>query len=181
MVELTTMLDFRKDHSSSFYAQANGQVYAMNKILKTILKQTINASRSNWHIMFYPMLWAYRMNVKTATRFSPIHLVHGVEAVKHCHLCQIYTRKMRSHPTPLFPIIVVGPFTKWGVDFMTWNLVSDRGHMHIIVVVDYFTKWAEAMPTFKSNGEIESYFVFNQIIARFGILKQIVTDHGGHF
>ena len=59
MIELTTMLGLRQEHSSSFYPQANVQVEAINKTLKTILKCTINAARSNWHIMLYPTLWAY--------------------------------------------------------------------------------------------------------------------------
>ena len=43
------------------------------------------------------------------------------------------------------------------------------------------TKWAEAMPTVKSDGETAAHFVFNQIITRFGIPKELVTDHGSHF
>ena len=49
------------------------------------------------------------------------------------------------------------------------------------MAVDYSTKWAEAMPTVKSDGEIATHFVFNQIITRFGIPKELVTDHGLHF
>jgi hypothetical protein len=30
--------------------------------------------------MLFSMLWAYRTVVKTATGFTPFHLVHGVEA-----------------------------------------------------------------------------------------------------
>ena len=37
------------------------------------------------------------------------------------------------------------------------------------------------MPTFKEDGETTSFFIFNQIIARFGIPKVIFTDHGSHF
>ena len=55
------------------------------------------------------------------------------------------------------------------------------GHHHIIVAVDYFTKWAEAMPIVKSDGETGVHFVFNQIITRFGILKELVTNHGSDF
>ena len=55
------------------------------------------------------------------------------------------------------------------------------GHHHIIVVVDYFMKWEEAMPTVKSYGETVMHFIFNQIITRFGILKDLVTDHGRNF
>ena len=49
------------------------------------------------------------------------------------------------------------------------------------MAVDYFTKWAEAMPTEKFNGETVAHFVFNQIITWFGILKELVTDHGKYF
>ena len=81
MTELNTMLGFKQDHSSSFYPQANGQVEAVNKTLKTILKRTINATWSNWHIMLYPALWAYWTNVKIALGFSPFQLIHGVELI----------------------------------------------------------------------------------------------------
>ena len=64
---------------------------------------------------------------------------------------------MRSHPAPLFPVITIGPFTKWGVDYMTCSPISARGNKYIIVVVDYFMKWEEAMPNFKFDGDMESY------------------------
>ena len=64
---------------------------------------------------------------------------------------------------------------------MMCNPILTGGHKHIIVAVDYFTKLAEAMPTYKDDGETATFFVFNQIIARFGIPKEIVTDHGSHF
>ena len=101
--------------------------------------------------------------------------------MKRYHPCQLYTRNMRSHLASLFPIISVGPFMKWGIDYVTCNPTSAGGHKYIIVPVDYFTKWEEAMPTFKDDRETAAFFVFNQIIARFSIPKVIVTDHGSHF
>ena len=44
---------------------------------------------------------------------------------------------------------------------MDCNLASARGRHDIIVVVDYFMKWAKAMPTVKYDGEIAAHFVFN--------------------
>jgi hypothetical protein len=104
-----------------------------------------------------------------------------IESVKKCHPCQIFSRKMRAHPAPMFPIITVGPFTKWGIDYTTCNPPSARGLRYIIVAVDYFTKWVEAMPTFKDDGETVALFLFNQIIAQFGVPREIVTNHGSHF
>ena len=85
---------------------------------------------------------------------------------------------MHAHPAPLYPVIVVGPFARWGIDFTTCTPASARGHKYIIVVVDYFTKWAEAMPTVKNGGETSTIFIFNNIITRFGVPRKIVTGHG---
>jgi hypothetical protein len=104
-----------------------------------------------------------------------------IESVKKCHPCQVFSRKMRAHPTPMFPVITFGPFTKWGIDYTTCNPLSARGHCYIIVAIDYFTKWVEAMPTFKYDGETATLLLFNQIIARFSVPREIVTDHGIHF
>ena len=37
------------------------------------------------------------------------------------------------------------------------------------------------MPTFKDDGDTATLFLFNQIITRFDISREIVTDHGSHF
>jgi transposase InsO family protein len=64
---------------------------------------------------------------------------------------------------------------------MDFNLALAGGHQHIIVDLDYFPKWAEAMPTIKFDGKTATLFIFNQIITRLKIPKEIVTDHGNHF
>eukprot|EP00253_Pinus_taeda_P031076 PITA_31076 len=104
-----------------------------------------------------------------------------ITTVRSCHACQIFDRKTIIPPAPLHPVVAVGPFTKWGIDFMTCNLTSDRGHGYIIVAVDYFTKWAEAMPTLNNSGETTALFFFNHVVSRFGVPQTIVTDHGLHF
>jgi hypothetical protein len=81
----------------------------------------------------------------------------------------------------MFSVIAFGPFTEWGIDFTTCHPASSRGHRYIIVVVDYFTKWVKAMPTFNNDGETTTLFIFNQIVARFDIPKEISTEHGSHF
>lgn len=104
-----------------------------------------------------------------------------MNSVKKCHAYQLFTRKMHVHPNPLFLVITMGPFTKWGIDFTMCNPASAKGHHYIIVAMDYFTKWAEAMPIIRNDGETATYFIFNQIISCFGIPRELVTDHGSHF
>eukprot|EP00253_Pinus_taeda_P028678 PITA_28678 len=72
---------------------------------------------------------------------------------------------MRAPPAPLHPIIIVGPFAKWGINFITCNPHSARGHVYIILAFDYFTKWVEAMPTFEADGKTAAIFIFKHIIA----------------
>jgi transposase InsO family protein len=88
---------------------------------------------------------------------------------------------MRVHPAPLHPVVSVGPFAKWGIDFTTYNPMSTVGHHYIIVAMDDFAKWAEAMPTYTNDAKTTTLFLFIHIIARFGIAKSIITDHGTHF
>jgi hypothetical protein len=113
--------------------------------------------------------------------FWPSLFKDCITAVQKFHAFQTYNNKIRSHPAPLHPVVSVGPFMKWGIDLMTCNPHSVRGHGYIIVAMDYFTKWAEAMPTVDNTGKTATLLIFNHIITRFGIPKAIVTDHGSHF
>lgn len=81
MMKLSTWLGFRKEHSSPYFPQANGQLEAINKSLKMMLQWTVDKNRSNWHTMLFPTLWAYRNSVKIATGFTPFQLVNGLEAI----------------------------------------------------------------------------------------------------
>ena len=64
---------------------------------------------------------------------------------------------------------------------MHCNHTSAEGHGYIIIAIDYFTKWVEAMPTYVEDGKTTTLFLFNHIIAIFGVPQSIVTDHGSNF
>jgi hypothetical protein len=104
-----------------------------------------------------------------------------IKVVKECHHCHVFTWKMRLHPSPICPVSTIGPFTKWGVNFMDCNPTSVGGDQYIIMVIEYFTKSEEAMTTIKYDGNTTTFFMFNKIIACFRILRETVTDHGSHF
>jgi hypothetical protein len=113
--------------------------------------------------------------------FWPSIFKDCIEAIKKFPPCQIFQKKAHTHPAPLHPIITIGPFAKWGIDFMQCKPTSVGGHGYIIIAVDYFTKWVEAMPTFLNDGRTAALFIFNHIIARFRVPRAIVTDHRSHF
>jgi hypothetical protein len=64
---------------------------------------------------------------------------------------------------------------------MTYHPHSAGGDGYIIVAVDYFMKWAKAMPTFDNTGKTATLIIFNHIIARFGVPQAIIANHGSHF
>ena len=61
--------------------------------------------------------YATAQKILRAGYFWPSMFKDCITAVQKCHNCQIYDRKMRAPPAPLHPIIVVGPFSKWGIEF----------------------------------------------------------------
>jgi hypothetical protein len=58
-----------------------GQVEIALEILKTMLQQTFDKKRSNWHHIIFSILLAYRSSINTTTKFTPFHPIHGVEVV----------------------------------------------------------------------------------------------------
>jgi len=81
MIELTTKLGLSHDSSTPYYPQANGQVEAINKVLKRMLQRMVGVHKRNWHLILYLALWAYRTLVRNVTGFMPFYLVYGLEAI----------------------------------------------------------------------------------------------------
>jgi hypothetical protein len=68
-------------NSSPYYAQANGQAEASNKIMIKIIQKKIDQKSKRWHSVLNEALWAYRMAPHGATQTSPYELVYGHHAV----------------------------------------------------------------------------------------------------
>ena len=78
----------------------------------------------------------------------------------------------------MFPLASPYPFAQWGIDLMgsLKKLVNQK--THIVVAVDYFTKWVEAEPLSSITTWIMKRFVFNNIICQFGVPISIISDNG---
>jgi hypothetical protein len=125
--------------------------------------------------------YATAQKILRAGYFWPSLFKDCIIFVQKCHAFQTYNNNIRSHLASLHPVVSIGPFMKWGIDFMTCNPHSVGGHGYIIVAVDYFTKWAEVMPTFDNTMKTIALFIFNDSITRFRIPQAVITDHGSHF
>ena len=93
MTELSAKMGFRHENSTPYYLQANGQVEAINKVLKTMLRRMVGDHKSNWHQTLFSTLWTYITSVKTTTGFTPFQLVYGLEVVLPIQ-CQIPSLKL---------------------------------------------------------------------------------------
>jgi len=71
MSELHTKLGFFHENSSSYYPQTNGQVEAINKVLKTMIQRMVGAKKTSWHLQIFSSLWAYWTSLKITTGFTP--------------------------------------------------------------------------------------------------------------
>jgi hypothetical protein len=68
-------------NSSQYYAQANGQAEASNKIMIKIIQKKIDQKPKRWHSVPNEALLAYRMAPHGATQTSPYELVYEHHAV----------------------------------------------------------------------------------------------------
>jgi hypothetical protein len=81
--------------------------------------------------------------------------------------------------TTLHTIPITWPFAVRGLDKVGPLKTSPLGFMHLLVVVDKFTKWVEAKPIRKLDGKTALEFV-KDIVLRFGIPHSIITDNGSN-
>ncbi|XP_020424450.1 uncharacterized protein LOC109950311 [Prunus persica] len=58
---------------------------------------------------------------------------------------------------------------------------SSRQHQCILVVTDYFSKWAKAIPLKEVRADNVTNFIRNHIIYRYGVPSKIISDNALYF
>jgi transposase InsO family protein len=71
-------------------------------------------------------------------------------------------------------------FDVWGIDFMG-PFKNSHGFEHNLVMVDYVSKWIEAMPCRKASTEESIAMIKSMIFPRFGTPRILISDGGTHF
>ena len=80
--------------STPYYAQANGQVEAANKVVISSIKKHVGKKPRNWHKTLDQILWACRTCLKEAIGTTPFRLTYGHDAVL---LVEIHLQATRIH------------------------------------------------------------------------------------
>ncbi|PKI42788.1 hypothetical protein CRG98_036822 [Punica granatum] len=70
------------------------------------------------------------------------------------------------------------PFSMWGMDVIgPIDPKASNGHLFILVAIDYFTKWIEAITLASVTAKALARFLKRDVIARYGVPATIVTDN----
>ncbi|PKI76887.1 hypothetical protein CRG98_002674 [Punica granatum] len=58
-----------------------------------------------------------------------------------------------------------------------WGTLSSNGHLFILVAIDYFTKWIEAITLASVTAKAVAHFLKCNIITRYEVPATIITDN----
>ncbi|PIN05056.1 DNA-directed DNA polymerase [Handroanthus impetiginosus] len=100
--------------------------------------------------------------------------------VANCDRCQRTWNISRRHEIPLNTILEVELFDVWGIDFMG-PFAPSFGNLYILLVVDYVSKWVEAVAVPSNDSKVVVNFIKKNIFIRFGTPRAIISDGGTHF
>ena len=120
-------------------------------------------------------------HIKRMGYYWPTIMKDCMEYAKKCEDCQFHANIIRQPPEPLHPTVASWPFDAWGLDVVGPLPKSSKGHLYILAVTDYFSKWAEAIALKEVKKEIVVEFIKNYIIFRHGVPRYIITDNGKAF
>ncbi|XP_070005024.1 uncharacterized protein [Nicotiana sylvestris] len=95
--------------------------------------------------------------------------------------CQVHSDLIHAPPTELHPMSAPWPFVSWGMDAIgPIEPKASNGHRFILVAIDYFTKWVEAITLKSVTKKVVVDFVHSNLICCFGIPTTIITDNAAN-
>uniref|UniRef100_A0A8C5Q2Y4 Gypsy retrotransposon integrase-like protein 1 n=1 Tax=Leptobrachium leishanense TaxID=445787 RepID=A0A8C5Q2Y4_9ANUR len=122
---------------------------------------------------------------KTKERISQRFFWPGLHAdvkeyCESCPECQ-YSAPSPHFRSPLVPLpIIEVPFKRIGMDLVGPVVKTARGHQYILVILDYATRYPEAIPLRNTSAKTIAKELV-QVFSRVGIAKEILTDQGTPF
>jgi transposase InsO family protein len=100
--------------------------------------------------------------------------------IASCLECQRTGNISQRNSMPLRYNLQIDLFDVWGIDFMG-PFKNSHGYEYILVMVDYLSKWVEAMPCRKASTEESITMIKNVIFPRFSTPRILISDGGTHF
>eukprot|EP00253_Pinus_taeda_P023927 PITA_23927 len=101
--------------------------------------------------------------------------------VRACDSCQRMGQPNHRDEKPLNSHVILEPFERWALDFIGPINPQSNQRVYILVCTDYMTKWVEAKALIRANEESVLTFLFEEMLVRFGLPRELVRDGGPPF
>lgn len=167
--KLANLLKARKN-SDGWYVTATGQVV----IPPLVMREILQTRRNECHWGAEAMVTFLKRSIisthmltmaKSVTSKREICLKNNPVARKHAEMGRVR--------------VGIEPGDYWQVDFV--ELPRTRGYRYLLVGVDTFSGWPEALPCRTNQAKETVKWLLREIIRRFGVPLGISSDRGPHF
>nr|GEY97173.1 reverse transcriptase domain-containing protein [Tanacetum cinerariifolium] len=191
-LETLSMVTFRGDCSAPWFADF-ANYHVGNFIVKGMTSQQKNKFFKDVKHYFWDDPFLFKIFADQVIR----RCVHGKEALDILVACHngptgghhganLTAKKIfdagkisQRDEMPQNSIQICEIFEVWGIDVMG-PFPSSRGNKHILVAVEYLSKWVEAKGLPTNDARVVCKFL-KSLFARFGSPRAIISDHSTHF
>ncbi|XP_042432756.1 uncharacterized protein LOC122019347 [Zingiber officinale] len=151
-------------------------------LLKCVISEDIDYILREVHQGSYgghPSGRSLARKILLAGYFWPTLQEGAAQTMATCLSCQRY-HNLPHQPTEEMKTSTVScSFNQWGMDIMGSFLTGQR--KFLLVAVDYFSKWVEVESLARITEQMDQKFIWQHIICRFRIPRQLVLDNGRQF
>ncbi len=102
--------------------------------------------------------------------------------IKACPICQTLKIHRSNYKFPVGTVAIPSlPFEFIAVDFMGPLTPPSNGYSHILVFMDYFSKWAIVIPTKDQEASTIAKALIDHVICIYGAPAKLLSDRGTGF
>ena len=101
--------------------------------------------------------------------------------VTGCAVCNKHKKSARHGRCPLTVFQAGAPTERVNLDFLGLLPETPRGNMHILMMVDQFSKWVECIPLPSQAAEETARAAVDNFFSWFGVPFQVYSDQGRNF
>ncbi|CAA7028267.1 unnamed protein product [Microthlaspi erraticum] len=142
---------------------------------KRVMAETHKGAKGN-----HSRGWALALKIKKHMIFWPTMINPCEQYVLRCKQCQRHA-PISYRPSELLSSSATSyPFMRWTMDIIG-PIPPSMQKIFVLVMTDYFTKWAEAESYATIRDHDVQKFIWKNIICRYGLPYKIVTGNGSQF
>ncbi|WZZ88767.1 hypothetical protein YC2023_117346 [Brassica napus] len=121
------------------------------------------------------------LRARKAGYYWPTMAADADRQAKHFDQCQRHALVSKLPSENFKSISSPWPFRNWGMDIAGKFPIAPGQKVFLLIVTDYFSKWVEAEALSRITDLQIRKFLWTNVITRFGVPHEIVTDNGPKF